>query len=190
MTAKEIKDRYAAESDAGQLLLVECAEGSDAVARYYIKTSRGDWKLESRGSAFIGKNGAGKTSEGDARTPLGELRPLFAFGIKPDPGCSLPYLRIRKGIYACDAEGANYNRIINVQDSAGVSGEKMWELSPEYDWGLQTDFNQACEYPLGSAIFVHCKGSKSWTGGCIALDRRLIRKILRTADYGLRIYIF
>ena len=194
MTSNEVKQKYAAEPDARQLLIVECTGGSNAMARYYIKKEDGSWWLLHRGTAFIGKNGTGKTGEGDAKTPLGELRPLRAFGIKPDPGCRLPYIDVVRGTVACDAQGPFYNRIVQFEDyfpkyGPTLPGEKMWLLSPEYDYGLETDYNSACVYPLGSAIFIHCKGAKTWTGGCVALDKRLIRQILRTADSGLRIYV-
>ena len=196
MTSKEVKELYARDASARQLLIVECTEGSDALARYYVKRDGGWWLLH-RCTAFIGKNGTGKTGEGDARTPLGELRPLRAFGIKPDPGSKLPYLDVRPGTIACDSPGPWYNRIVKPSDyrpkmkgaSDEPAGEKMWELSPEYDYGIETDFNRECVYPLGSAIFIHCKGAKTWTGGCVALDKRVLRQILRTADAGLRIYI-
>lgn len=196
MTAKEIKEKYARDGSARQLLVVECTEGSNALARYYVKKDGGWWLLH-RCTAFIGRNGAGKTSEGDARTPYGELRALRAFGIKPDPGCIMPYLKVTPGTIACDSPGKWYNKIVKPSDfrpqmesgEEEPSGEKMWTLSPEYDYGIETDFNRECVYPLGSAIFIHCKGAKSWTGGCVALDKRVMRQILRTADTGLRIYI-
>ena len=189
-----IKKRLASDEAAEQLLIVECTGGSNAKARYYIK-SDGRWKLTCRCNAFIGKNGLGKEREGDAKTPEGELRPLRAFGIKPDPGTALDYLRVVPGTIACDEEGPHYNRIVQIPAMAPegggmhIGGEKMWELSPEYDYGLETDYNADGTWPLGSAIFVHCKGRKSWTGGCVALDRRVMKKILRTAGSGLRISI-
>ena len=193
MTTRQLKAKYAPDASARQLLAVEYLGGSDARVRYYLKEA-GKWKLRHRGLAYVGKNGVGKTAEGDARTPLGELRPIGAFGILPDPGCRLPYLRVRQGILACDSPGEYYNRIVDLAsvpaDEGALSGERMWELSPEYDYGLETDYNRDCEYPLGSAIFVHCKGRKAWTGGCIALDRRIMQSILRTADDGLRIFVY
>ena len=190
MNWKKIKDGWLADPDAFQLLTVECTGGSNAKVRYYVKVG-GAWRLLHRGSAYIGKNGPGKTREGDAKTPQGELKPLFAFGIKPNPGCLLPYLDITPGIIAADGEGPFYNKVVGPADYGAPepAGERMWELSPEYDYGLQTDFNSGCIYPLGSAIFIHCKGAKSWTGGCIALDKRLMLQILKTAGYGLRISI-
>jgi len=196
MTCAEVKEYYAADPSARQLLIVESTEGSEAKARYYIK-QEGRWWLMYRCSAFIGKNGLGKTGEGDAKTPLGELRPVSAFGIKPDPGCKLPFIKVEPGTIACDAPGPWYNKIVKYSDygpelsSSGKEpeGEKMWQLSPEYDYGLETNFNPGCVYPLGSAIFIHCKGAKTWTGGCVALDKRVMRQILKSADAGLRIYI-
>ena len=196
MTAREVKEKYALDTDARQLLIVECTEGSNALARYYIKNDSGWWLLH-RCRAYIGKNGPGKASEGDAKTPFGPLRALRAFGIKPDPGCRLQYIDVTPGTIACDSPGRWYNRIVKpseyrpLMDSPAdePAGEKMWQLSPEYDYGLETDYNKECVYPLGSAIFIHCKGAKTWTGGCVALDKRVMRQILRTADTGLRIYI-
>ncbi len=185
MNWKTIKDRYAAEREARQLMIVECTGGSDARVRYYVK-EEGHWIMVGRCAAYIGKNGLGKEREGDAKTPEGELRPLRAFGIKPDPGSRLPYLRVVPGTLACDEEGPYYNKIVS---GVAVGGEKMWELSPEYNYGIETDYNEAGIWPLGSAIFIHCKGAKVWTGGCVALDERLMKLIIKTADSGLIISI-
>ncbi len=175
-------------TNARQLLLVRQIHGSEAEVRYYVRGAAG-WRLRGKGLAYIGKNGTGKTSEGDARTPLGELRALGAFGILPDPGCALPYRRIVPGTVACDEEGPLYNRIVQTREGDGINGERMWELHPEYDYGIETDYNAECIYPRGSAIFVHCKGAKSYTGGCIALDKPLMKKILITADKDLLIQV-
>ena len=199
-------EKYAKDDDVRQLLLVEWCDGSNAVVRYYVKGPKG-WRLRGRCDAYVGKNGVGKTREGDARTPLGELKAIRAFGILPDPGCALPFLRVTPGTVAVDEEGPYYNRIVQAGEVCGEQGgaggpgapdscpaalpggERMWELSPEYDYGLETDYNAAGIWPLGSAIFIHCKGSKAWTGGCVALDKSLMKKILRTADSGLRIIV-
>lgn len=41
----------------------------------------------------------------------------------------------------------------------------------------------------GSAIFIHCKGAKAFTGGCVALDEEHMAKVLRHADAGMRVVI-
>ncbi|MBQ9462875.1 MAG: hypothetical protein IJU68_04375 [Bacteroidales bacterium] len=188
--SKELS-KYGKNESVQQLLLVEHSGGSDALARYYTKGAKG-WRLRGKGSAFVGKNGVGKTREGDAKTPVGELRPLRAFGILPDPGCALPYLHVVPGTFACDEQGPNYNRIVqtgSAEPSPGYGGERMWELSPEYDYGIETDYNSRGIWPMGSAIFIHCKGAKAWTGGCVALEKELMKKVLLTATEKLVILI-
>ena len=181
--------QYAPDTGVQELLLVRSTGGSDAVVRYYTRSGRG-WRLDTEGPAYIGKNGLGKTREGDAMTPEGDFGVLTAFGIQPDPGTALPWLPVTESIFACDEEGPWYNRII---DTAAVhhscKGEDMFHTAPEYNYGMALDYNAACNYPDGSAIFFHCKGAKAWTGGCIAVDESFMKHILATCHPGLRVII-
>lgn len=174
------------------LVLLNSAEPS-CVAEYYVRDDAGSFREDCRFDVLIGKNGFGKKREGDLKTPLGEFRALTAFGIKPDPGTMLPYIDVNENIVACDSNCRYYNRIVNLAelgDSAeAVSGENMAELIPEYNYGIALDYNPECVYPLGSAIFFHCKGLKSWTGGCIAADEDIVRHILQTCGPDLRFVI-
>ena len=87
-------------------------------------------------------------------------------------------------------EGPWYNRII---DTAVVhhncKGEDMFHTAPQYNYGMALDYNAACNWPEGSAIFFHCKGPKPYTGGCIAIDEAPLREILTTCHPGLRVII-
>ena len=113
-----------------------------------------------------------------------------AFGIRSNPGTDLPYTEIKETTFACDEEGEYYNQIIDTKETGHeCKGEEMYELSPEYNYGIETDFNSKNEWPKGSAIFIHCKGTKKFTGGCVALDEELMKKVLETADSGMRIII-
>ena len=176
------KGKNAAEK---QLLEIYDVHGSNAKARLTI-----DGKVLFVTDVFVGKNGIGKTSEGDAKTPIGTLRPLTAFGIKPNPGTSMPYLNITPSSFACDEDCAYYNQIV---DTAVVhhpcTGEAMYSYQPEYNYGIATDFNKECVYPNGSAIFVHVKGHKTYTGGCIAFDEERMVEILRNCDMSLVITV-
>ena len=62
--------------------------------------------------------------------------------------------------------------VYDVQGSAAMhhpcKGEDMYSYQPHYNYGIATDFNKECVYPKGSAIFVHVKGGKPYTGGGIA----------------------
>jgi len=168
-----------------QLLEIYDAKGSEATARLTV-----DGKVLFTTSVYIGKNGLGKTSEGDSKTPVGTMHVLSAFGVKPNPGTTIPYTDVTETIYACDEDCEYYNKII---DTSVVphqcKGEHMFEYQPQYNYGLATDFNKECIYPKGSNIFIHVKGSKSYTGGCIAFDEDRMVEILRNCDKSLVITV-
>ena len=176
------KDRNA---EKGQLLEVYDVQGSAAKARLTVAG-----KVLFVTDVIIGKNGIGKTGEGDAKTPTGTLRPLSAFGIKPNPGTKMPYIDITPSTFACDEDCEYYNRII---DTAVVHhpchGEEMYSYQPHYNYGIATDFNKECVYPNGSAIFIHVKGPKPYTGGCIAFDEDKMVEILLNCDMSLIITV-
>ena len=82
-----------------QRLLVVAAEGSRAEVTLQERTTgsgqRGaEWQDRRRCRGWIGRNGLGKTREGDGRTPEGEWRFVYAFGLCEDPGTSFPYIRV------------------------------------------------------------------------------------------------
>ena len=169
----------------GQLLEVYDVHGSEAKARLTV-----NGKVVFTTDVYVGRNGLGKTGEGDGKTPVGTLRPLTAFGIKPDPGTAMPYLDVTPTVFACDEDCEYYNRII---DTAAVGhdckGEEMYALQPDYNYGIATDFNKECVYPDGSNIFIHVKGPKTSTAGCIAFDEERMVDILRNCDLSLVISI-
>jgi L,D-peptidoglycan transpeptidase YkuD (ErfK/YbiS/YcfS/YnhG family) len=172
-------------TEKGQLLEVYDVQGSAGKARLTV-----DGKVLFVTDVFIGKNGLGKTGEGDAKTPIGTLHPLTAFGVKPNPGTTMPYIDVTPSIYACDEDCEYYNQII---DTAVVhhqcKGEEMFSYQPQYNYGIATDFNKECIYPNGSAIFIHVKGSKPYTGGCISFDEDRMVEILKNCDMSLVIKI-
>lgn len=183
--------------ESGQVLIVRQVEGSLAKARYFVNGC-----LAGECEAYIGKNGLGKEREGDGKTPVGVLGVKGAFGTGEKLGILgsgeklgilgtgeklgvLPYVRITPQTCACDSEGPFYN-LITEED---VPGERMCDFPMEYEFGLETDFNRECIYPLGSAIFIHCKGPRTWTGGCVALDREMMRLILSSCGPEMKIMI-
>lgn len=174
---------------ASEALVISDARGSRACARFYVKDGA-KWRLEACGEALIGKNGLGKTEEGDGKTPCGTFNVISAFGVLPDPGTALPYLRITESTFACDEQCEYYNRII---DTAAVHhdcrGEDMFKTVPAYNYGLTIDFNSGNVYPLGSNIFIHCYGEKPYTGGCVALSEKMMKKILCSAHPGMKVLI-
>jgi len=176
------------------VLFIRCEEGSKAHAQYLVKNTTEDgntaWKIARECDAFIGLNGPGKTKEGDTKTPLGVFGVRGAFGIKSNPGTKLAYTKITPDTYACGCE-KYYNRIIDAKVTGHkcTEGEQMYYYSPEYNYGLQTDYNPNNEPGKGSAIFIHCIGMKPYTGGCVAIPEDDMRYIIQDADPTIRIII-
>ena len=176
-----------------QVLFIRCDEGTKGFAQYLVKTTEEgstSWKITRECNAYIGLNGPGKTKEGDTKTPLGVFGVRGAFGIKSNPGTKLPFIKITPDTYACGCE-KYYNRIIDAKVTGHKcsEGEQMYYYSPEYNYGLETDFNTNNEFGKGSAVFIHCMGVKPYTGGCIALPEDDMRYILQDAEPGLKIII-
>ena len=182
MASCSSNDDNSATTKRGQLLEVYDVQGSEGKARLTV-----DGKVLFVTDVYVGKNGLGKTGEGDGKTPVGILHPLSAFGIKPNPGTKMPYIDVKPTTFACDED---YNQIV---DTAVVhhpcKGEEMYAYQPQYNYGIATDFNKECIYPNGSAIFIHVKGSKPYTGGCISFDEDRMIEILKNCDMSLVIDI-
>ena len=186
--------RLRSDETVKQVLFIRCEEGSKAHAQYLVKDTTEDgntaWKIARECDAYIGLNGPGKTKEGDTKTPLGVFGVRGAFGIKSNPGTKLVYTKITPDTYACGCE-KYYNRIIDAKVTGHkcTEGEQMYYYSPEYNYGLQTDYNPNNEPGKGSAIFIHCIGTKPYTGGCVAIPEDDMRYILQDADPTIRIII-
>ena len=81
-----------AAKDAKQLFVVAALseDATDAWISLHEKQSDGSWHMIMTTPGFVGRNGVGKTKEGDARTPVGVFHFNRAFGIADDPGCAIP----------------------------------------------------------------------------------------------------
>lgn len=185
-----VLDKYAQDNSVDRILLVKCGDGYKAFAEYYTKVE-GKWELQESGTADIGKNGLGKTIDGDMKTPEGEFGFWQAYGILPNPGTDFEYIDITDSIWACEDEGENYNRIVDI-DTVGhaVNGEHMIEVAPDYNYGLHINYNPNHEYPLGNSIFLHCKGKLPYTFGCVAVDEPFMKRMLTDKGTAFRICIY
>ncbi|MBO4897452.1 MAG: L,D-transpeptidase family protein [Clostridia bacterium] len=189
---REVLQKYRKDDSVHQVMLVRCTEGSNAIVQFYNKLTdqNNAWTLLFETDAYIGKNGTGKTQEGDAKTPLGDFGVQYAFGILNNPGTALDYVDIKESTFACDEDCEFYNQLIDLNETEhDCKGEEMFIYTPEYNYGIVTDYNAENEYPKGSEIFLHCKGAKVFTGGCIAIDEECMKTVLQYADPGMRIII-
>ena len=179
-------------SQTDQIVLVEYQSGSKATLSIHEKQG-GAWKELYSCTAYVGRNGIGKTKEGDKRTPTGTFNLTTPFGIKADPGANLPYTQVTKYHYWCGTSGSEYyNQLIDtrVTDRARTSSDEyLINYVPEYNYCMFIDYNASGEPGKGSCIFLHCTGKNSSTGGCVAVPESVMKKIVQWAKPGAKIVI-
>jgi len=139
----------------------------------------------------LGKKGlvaAADGREGDEKTPMGSFAFRQVF-YRPDreeaPFTKLPVRPLNPSLGWCDAPNSpHYNKL--VQLPMGESHEKLWREDALYDLILVLGHNDAPVVPgLGSCIFVHvARKDFSPTMGCVALDVRALRYLLRLLKNG------
>ena len=175
-----------------QIVLVEYQSGSKARLSIHQKTS-GVWTELYSETVYVGRNGVGKTKEGDGKTPTGTYNLTQPFGIKANPGSNMGYTQVTKYHYWCGTSGSEYyNKLVdmrNVNRNYTSSDEYLINYTGVYDYCMFIDYNASGEAGKGSCIFLHCKGSKSSTAGCIAVSEAAMKKIIRWAKPGAKIVI-
>lgn len=163
-----------------QLILV-AAHGNNATVTMCDKDENGKWMEFLKTEAVIGKNGIGKTEEGDKKTPTGRYKFSFGFGTQENPGTALSYTQVDDTYYwVDDVNSQYYNQFVSTKDveQDWTSAEHIMSASVAYRYALAINYNSACTPGVGSAIFMHCKNSNS-TSGCIAVSEKAMVKILR-----------
>ncbi len=184
--------KYLNDEKVNSLIAVKGTRGHEANVMLFeksVENGKTIWTETLCCDAFIGKEGLGKTKEGDNKTPIGDFGIITAFGIKQNPGTKLPYVDVTEDIYCC-GEKDFYNQIIDIKEHPHqCEGEHLIDYTPEYNYGFFVDYNKEGEAGKGSAIFFHCRGANTYTGGCIAVSEENMIKILKTVDSGTRIII-
>ena len=179
--------RYSSASDVQSLIYVDCTGGSNAVVTLYQKNEKGRWQEIFETEGYIGRNGLaspeGTKREGDGKTPEGDIRVVSAFGIKENPGTSIPYVKVDDDWWGCDEDCEYYNTIIKVSETGHqCKGEHLALITPAYNYSIVTSYNEKCERGMGSLIFFHCIGTKPYTGGCVAVPEERMVEVLRHCD--------
>lgn len=167
-----------------QLCVVAVTEGTSARFSLHQKGEGGTWGCLLEADAYIGKNGLGKTAEGDGKTPVGTFAFTRAFGIAADPGCAIPYVQVAGNHYWSGDQrpGMHYNELVNVEDLPDLdraSSEHIEDFWDQYQYCLNISYNADGEPGKGSAIFLHCQGQYPYTGGCVAIPEKKMKKMLR-----------
>ncbi len=173
---------------ADQLVVVAGLGKTTAWISFHEKDQQGQWVQLMTTPGFIGKEGLGKTKEGDAKTPVGSFRFTKAFGIAEDPGSVIPYLKVTEDLYwSGDVRpGRNYNEMVSIHDLPDLdteSSEHLIDYTVPYQYCLNIGYNTEGTPGLGSALFLHCLGAKKpWTGGCVAIPEDKMRFVLQHAQ--------
>lgn len=189
LTENDICDKYQNNKKVQQLICINYIANSNAILKMYTK-DKYSWKLILTTDAFVGKNGIGKEKEGDKKTPVGEFNITKAFGIKENPGTKLNYIKLTDTIYACDENCKYYNQIIDTKEvKHNCFGEHLCTYM-EYIYALCIDYNKENIYPAGSNIFIHVKGNRTYTSGCIAVDEESMRTILCNSTKKTKVVIY
>lgn len=140
----------------------------------------------------LGKGGVGPLKrEGDGRTPLASMQVISGFW-RADRGArpvtALPMIPARKGMIWCDAPGHPvYNRPsrlpLNASHETICRDDHLYDICIVLDWNIR-ERKRGC----GSAIFMHlARPGYTPTEGCIALQERDMRRLLRVVSTKTRI---
>lgn len=170
----------------------------------YLRSGFGRLKIFHRsGGKFIRRltvpcaMGCGVTRnkrEGDLMTPLGVFGFCFAFGFEDDINTKIKYIRLENTMYwVDDTKSMHYNKLVDLKSSAKDFGsaEHMTDYRGFYDYGLVLSYNKECIPGAGSAIFMHCSNDlKRHTYGCIAVDKRIMREIIKAVTEKSVIAVF
>ena len=181
-----------AAKDAQQMLIVSAFsnEATDAWISLHEKQDDGTWHMVMTTPGFIGKNGLGKTKEGDAKTPTGVFHFNRAFGIADDPGCAIPYVKVDENHYwsGDPREGFHYNELVSLKDLpdldvASGDSEHIIDYIYHYQYCLNISYNEEGTPGLGSAIFLHCFApAKPFTGGCVSIPQDYMKFVMQRVN--------
>lgn len=162
-------------------IIVVAAEGNEATVSFHERDEAGYWSEVLSARGYVGKNGIGKTKEGDRKSPTGAFGFTHAFGVQEDPGCGLDYLKVDNSYYWVDDSGSEYyNQFVTTKEVTcdWNSAEHITEVGAAYNYVLALDYNKECSPGLGSAIFLHCETGRP-TAGCVSVPEETMKSIVK-----------
>mgnify|MGYP002655626755 CR=1 FL=1 len=172
-------------NEAQQMIVVKKSSVKTAATLQTYQKQNGKWtQASSPVAAVIGKEGMGKTKEGDARTPYGTYKLGTSFGWGPKPsGMSYPFKAVTSQDYwVDDVSSADYNKWITYTGNPYARWKSFERMNhPLYKYGVVIRYN---DNPIikgeGSAIFLHIRTSgTAYTLGCVAIAEKELVKILQ-----------
>ncbi len=175
--------RLHAAQKAEQFVLVDVFSPKTSLLSFFEK-EQGKWVKRFTTKAYIGRNGLGKTWEGDGKSPIGLFRLTQAFGLQDNPGYKGDYIKVTEELYwNGDSQSPTYNRLVKgntLSKASKEQSEHLIDYTEPYAYALVIEYNKECHPNRGSAIFLHCMGAKTYTAGGVAIDREKMRILLGT----------
>ena len=157
----------------------------------FFTKEKSNWIKQIETECEYGKNGFSKNRHsGDNTTPIGVFPLLYAFGTEKNVNTKMEYRQITENSYFSDDEEnlEEYNSWI--ESSIPIKGEHLIDYRKEYQYAIVIGFNIKPKIKgKGSSIFLHCKGEKGYTAGCIAIDESYMIKLLGKIEQGAYIII-
>ncbi len=142
----------------------------------------------------IGKNGKTlKKKEGDLKTPRGVFKIEYLYFRKDrikKPKTSLKCLSIDKNMGWCNdiTSKRYYNKLIKISDK--IKHEKLMRRDHKYDLLIPIKYNYyAPALGKGSCIFIHLTKNYKPTDGCIALNKKDFKIMLKLINKNTKIKI-
>ncbi|MCR5814537.1 MAG: L,D-transpeptidase family protein [Desulfovibrio sp.] len=177
---------------AQQIVLVDVISQNETILSFFAK-EHGQWVKHFSTKAYIGRNGLGKEWEGDGKTPIGVFHFTHAFGLQPNPGCAMEYINVTDDLFwDGDSQSPTYNQLVlrkNLPPASQRQSEHLSDYPVQYAYALAISYNAQGHPNLGSAIFLHCMGSKPATAGCVAIEEAMMRRLLQKVQPGCQILI-
>lgn len=171
-SAPSIANTKAAQNSS-QLITVVSKGGSYAELKLWQKDGNGNWSTHATYDARLGRNGlTDNKREGDGCTPTGVYGLSESFGIKGNPGTSLPYRVLDGSEYWVDDSNSQYYNTMQFGEPNGrwSSAEHLSSIGTAYNYSIVVDYNRWSPTPgKGSAIFLHV-GTGRGTAGCISIS--------------------
>ena len=181
--------------DAWQLFVVAGVGKTAASIGMYERDDEGTWRTLLTTQGYIGKNGLGKTEEGDEKTPVGSFAFNKAFGIASDPGCSIAYTQVTDDDYwSGDARlGMHYNELVSIKEVPGLDTqacEHIIDYKDRCQYCLNISYNKAGRPGKGGAIFLQCfSPNETCTDGGISIPQDKLVQVMKFVDKGCVVVI-
>lgn len=171
-------------SGTAQVILVSVEDYKSTVCVVKVlEKVDGKWVIKQISKGYVGYEGSvdgNNRKQNSLKTPLGIYKIVSAMGIAENPGTLFPYTRIKEGMYwDLNSDSPNYNNL--VYSDPGGDRENLLEMGAQYNYVLNTSYNEEQTKDKGGAIFIHASKNEP-TAGCISIPEEDMLKLIKWVD--------